>query len=244
MSAEAIAHAFKYPTNHAAMTLVLLAMADTVNDQNDNLFWMSHSGIAAKTGLTRVTVLRACERLLAEGRIVLVEKRLGETNTYRYQLDTPVNATQEVYTVDAPPLYKDDTQTQVSNSSKLKLGERDEIWDALCLVCGIDDKALTKTARGELNAAVKELRDVGATAGGIESASVRWKRRYAEITLTPSALKKHWASLQPPVDKVVTELYPSSVPVEQFIGAKILTPQEIEFNQERIRELQDKFHDR
>lgn len=245
MSAEALAHAFKHPTRHAPMTLVWLALADVANDQNDNLLWMSNQALQNKTGLEERTVRRALQKLVEDGCLEVVEQRPGLTTKYRFLFGTPANEGRGTPPFDdspTPPLV-DTPITQVSNSSKPKR-EPDLIWDALCEVCDIGVGDLTKSARGELNAAVKQLREVDASESEILLRAKAYRKRYPGAALTPTALAKHWPSLGPPVDKVVTELYPGSALVEQFVGAKILTPEEIEFNQERIRELQDRFHDR
>lgn len=75
------------------------------------------------------------------------------------------------------------------------LRPRDEIFDAIVEVCGIDAKQLTPAGRGPINKAVKELREVGATAGQITLRARNYRQQYRDANLTPIALAKHWASL-------------------------------------------------
>jgi hypothetical protein len=70
---------------------------------------------------------------------------------------------------------------------------RDELFEAVADACGIDwANDLTKSARGSLVKAVKDLRAVGADPQEVRHRAGRWK--YA-ATLTPSALAKHWPQL-------------------------------------------------
>lgn len=70
----------------------------------------------------------------------------------------------------------------------------DLIFEAVAEVCGVTVADLTKSARGELNAACKQLRDVEATPNQIKVRAVRYRREYPGASLTPSALAKHWAA--------------------------------------------------
>lgn len=73
--------------------------------------------------------------------------------------------------------------------------ERDEIFDAVVQVCQLEAASLTKASRGEVNAVVKQLREVDATPSQIKARAVKYRQRYPSSTLTPSALAKHWAGL-------------------------------------------------
>lgn len=73
--------------------------------------------------------------------------------------------------------------------------ERDELFDAVTAECGIDAKTLTDSGRSPLNRALKELRSVDATPGQVQVRAQRFRTRYRDVSLTPSALAKHWGSL-------------------------------------------------
>jgi len=62
-------------------------------------------------------------------------------------------------------------------------------------VCGIDGSTLTKTGRGQVNAALKELREIGATPADIEGKAKAYRKTWPDVSLTPTALVKHWGSL-------------------------------------------------
>lgn len=72
---------------------------------------------------------------------------------------------------------------------------RDPIFDALVDACGLDPGELTKSARGALNAAVKQLRDVDATPDEIATRGRRYRKQWPDATLTPTALAKNYAQL-------------------------------------------------
>jgi len=71
----------------------------------------------------------------------------------------------------------------------------DPIWDALLTACGIDASSLTSPQRGATNKAAAELRGVHATPEDIRARAHAYRRTFPNAALTPSALVKHWASL-------------------------------------------------
>jgi hypothetical protein len=73
--------------------------------------------------------------------------------------------------------------------------ERDELFEAVAEVCGITVAELTKTSRGPMNNAVGQLRSVSATPGQVKVRANRYRQRYPDTSLTPSALVKHWPAL-------------------------------------------------
>ena len=71
---------------------------------------------------------------------------------------------------------------------------KDELFETVAQVCGINITNLTRTSRGQLNKAVKELREVGATEHDITAKAKAYRTQYPNATLTPIALIKHWSS--------------------------------------------------
>lgn len=71
----------------------------------------------------------------------------------------------------------------------------DPLWDALVEALG--HQPATKTERGAWNAARKQLADIDATPDDIHARAAIFRQRYRLATLTPSALVKHWGSLDP-----------------------------------------------
>lgn len=72
---------------------------------------------------------------------------------------------------------------------------RDEVFEAVAESCGLALDGLTKSARGQLNRAANELREVGAEPTEIRQRAAVYAERYRGATLTPTALAKHWPSL-------------------------------------------------
>jgi biotin operon repressor len=71
---------------------------------------------------------------------------------------------------------------------------KDNLFETVAQVCGISITNLTRTSRGQLNKAVKELREVGATEHDITAKAKAYRTQYPNATLTPTALIKHWSS--------------------------------------------------
>lgn len=78
---------------------------------------------------------------------------------------------------------------------KKKSREPDLLFEAVARACNIDIAQLTGTSRGQLNKAVKELKDIGATPNHVGDKARAYRRQYENATLTPMALVKHWPSL-------------------------------------------------
>ena len=72
--------------------------------------------------------------------------------------------------------------------------KKDQTFETLAEVCGITLTGLTRSARGQLNKAAKELREVNATPDLIRAKAKAYKAQYPNATLTPTALVKHWSS--------------------------------------------------
>lgn len=71
----------------------------------------------------------------------------------------------------------------------------DELWDALIDALNLDPAEITKTRRGRLNAALRDLREVGATPEELRLRAKRYRRIHPEWEFTETALAAHWASL-------------------------------------------------
>ena len=75
-------------------------------------------------------------------------------------------------------------------------------FETLAQVCSIDITQLTKSARGELNAALKQIRDALPDLADLELAIViedrgkAYRRAMPDVIVTPSALAKHWSALE------------------------------------------------
>jgi len=72
-----------------------------------------------------------------------------------------------------------------------------ECFEAILEVCGWDSKAMTASARGRANKALKELKDAdsGLTPDKIRHAAAEWRRMHPKILVSPQVLTCHWPSL-------------------------------------------------
>jgi len=87
VSSEALGHAWRYSPHKNATFLALIAIADIVNDQNDNQFWMSHKRLADKTRLGISSIKTALIELEKTGWLFRVSEVFGETVRYRFIFD-------------------------------------------------------------------------------------------------------------------------------------------------------------
>lgn len=80
--------------------------------------------------------------------------------------------------------------------------ERDLSFEKLAEVCGVDITALTPTARGALNSALKEIRTAAPDLSDdelalvIEAKAATYRKVMEGALLTPTALAKHWPNLE------------------------------------------------
>lgn len=110
-----------------------------------------------------------------------------------------------------PPLVE--TSNEVSTRrqpEKRKLQRRrDALFDALAEACQLAPEDLTPSARGALNRALKDLRAVGATPDEIHRRAGQYRQMWPAVTLTPTALARHWAECTPragPLDQRQAEI--------------------------------------
>lgn len=73
--------------------------------------------------------------------------------------------------------------------------KRDELFEALAEVEHTDITALTRSARGKLNDATKQLREIGATPEDVRGRAAAYRRQHPTWDLTAPALVKHWPNL-------------------------------------------------
>jgi hypothetical protein len=77
-----------------------------------------------------------------------------------------------------------------------KESERDMIFEALCAATGTEIASLTKSGRGAINGALRDIRAASpqVTAEEIQSRARAYARKFPSAALTAPALAKHWAS--------------------------------------------------
>lgn len=91
VSAEATGWVLRHSPHRGATLLVHLAVADSVNDQYGNRFWMAKGNLAAKVRMNRKTAIGAVAELVDGGFLEVLSARHGEVVEYRFLFpDAPV----------------------------------------------------------------------------------------------------------------------------------------------------------
>ena len=197
--------------------MVLLAIADHADDTGDNA-WPSVSTLARKVSITTRQVQRLLRELEDDGLLITSRQQGGTSRTaidrrpnlYQIVMQPPdVSVTPGMTPMSPPPRRMRhpspdaDVALTIIEPSRNHPGRpkpakaKDPIFDAVVQVCGISTSSLTKSSRGNINKAVKELKEVGASAIAIKGAALEFKKRYDKAQLTPSALVKHYPNLVP-----------------------------------------------
>jgi biotin operon repressor len=176
--------------------------------------YKSYANWSTEIGISEHQVRRAMDRLLERG-VVSVSNPSGRTNHYAINYDHPLldgADSPDTYAADLPddvarapddaaglPAYKEVTETRQENTFAATPKEqssrpKDQLFETVAEACRIELTNLTRSSRGQLNKAVKELREVGATEDDVTAKAKAYRTQYPNATLTPTALVKHWSS--------------------------------------------------
>jgi len=188
--------------------MLLLAIADHADDEGNNA-WPSKARLSQKVGVEPNRIRQLLRELEIDGWLVTNKQRGGTLNTPSdrrpnlYSIntqrglpqDSPRGLVQEPSRglVQEPLIIQGTSGT--SFAGKKKKRRPDTIFDAIVSVCLIDPASLTASARGSVNKAVKELRDVEATAETITRVAAAYRKKWPDLSLSPAALAKHYPSL-------------------------------------------------
>lgn len=212
---------------------VLLGLANYAHDGEDEgvfVTWVAVKRLAEELHLGERTVRRAIEALEEQGLLERARRRRqdGTWSTYRYALPVARMAAgaptgQDGRWVEPPAEHESDQppaevaaqEPQAPTTLEpqtLAARPRDELFEAVAEACDIDWHDLTKSARGQLNRAVRELRAVDATPAEVHRRAAEYLRRWA-VDLTPTALAKHWPRLGTPAPVTIprSAMHPADV---------------------------------
>ena len=179
-------------------------------DNDDLTAYPGRGTLAKRMGCHRTSVDRAVEELIELGAIskqqrVADGKYQSSLYTIRRVAPSRTHATTPVAPVRLPPSHPCDIELEPKNiepknslaaSPQQKPAKKDELFEAVAEACGHNLRSLTRSARGQLNSATKELREVGATVQQVGGKAAAFRKQYPGMTLTPTALTKHWAALE------------------------------------------------
>ena len=204
-----------------AKKMLLLAIADHADDDGDNA-WPSKARLARKVNVTTEYVRRMLRELESEGWISTQQQRGGtlatapdrRPNLYRINLTREQEADREQQEGRGQPQVVPREQPQLaprgqpqvaltipstsntsSGTTERRARKPDLIFEAIADECGIDATKITASARGALNRAVKELRQVDADPESIRAAAIAYRQRFPSAPLTPASIAKHYPSL-------------------------------------------------
>lgn len=126
--------------------------------------------------------------------ILLYGERLPEGFRNRLETLSKQNPTLPYPERKEPSCESGDSRTKGNGASKPKKPrKRDEIWDAVIQSCGLEGEKPTESARGAWNRAVSQLKKVDATPDEIHARAKAYRRKWPNISLTPSALARNWS---------------------------------------------------
>jgi hypothetical protein len=183
-----------------------------VEHQGRRWVFKTHENWSKEIGITPHQVRRAMDRLEAIGLVMSCTPR-GRTKHYAINYEHAMLDGAESPDTNAAelpddganlpddgaelPAYKDLHETKDEKNLAAAPREaptKDDLFETVAQVCGISLDGITRTARGQLNKAVKELREVQATPEQIHHKAKAYRTQYPNATLTPTALTKHWSS--------------------------------------------------
>jgi len=98
---------------------------------------------------------------------------------------------------------KTDTETEKAYAPAARKRPRDELWDTFAEEERREPK--TKSERGQWNEGLGQLRKIGATSEQLRRAIRAYHRQWPEMTLTPTALAKHWSQFETPREQTPEE---------------------------------------
>lgn len=194
MSIEVMSWVWKHSKATGTAKFVLLAIADNAWDDGSNA-WPSITTISKKTGLSERTVQRCVQNLFDIDELRIFD-RPGHSNLYQVNMSE-----QPVETKKSRAIAK---IASIERTEKTK----DEIWDTVMLVCGVDPKTINSQERGRHNKAVKALKESGATVEQIIVRSRLYKQKFPNVAFTPIAFASHWSELDPEISQPNTQQVP------------------------------------
>lgn len=232
MSIEVLNWAWRQRVPSASAKLVLLALADHAN--GEGYCWPSMKRVADMAGISPRQVSNHITKLAELGLVVKADRRrhAGQYRGWSYVVG-PTSGSEL-------PVVEDTggSELPVTGGSQLPVGTtsenhqntpsprsartRDELFEKVVEVCGHELEGLTRSERGRINRAVKEIREAGGTPALVDHAVRAWRARYPDASLTPTALSSHWSTLAHGVPRRTSR--PSLEPVAEPADPSSWTP--------------------
>lgn len=188
---------------------VLVALADHAGE--DGVCWPGTARLGEKTGIANSTIREHLNRLEKIGCLTRTRRRRGDgtLGTYEYTLQAPAPGSSagdhRQIPAEPPPdsgattaeIWRAEPSSEPSVEPSPLLParserSRNELWDALEVELG---PATTPTECSLRGKAVKELKAADASPDDIHARCVEYRRRWPNVSLTQTALLKHWSAL-------------------------------------------------
>lgn len=197
--------ALRLPIGDPVAKLVLVVIADHTGSEHHEAY-PSQQLIADIVMVSRQTVNAKVQWLEEQGYLTIEHRssRGGRTsNLYTLPLaksEIPTPAKSKNGPAKSSPDLTGTVTTEPHSETSSPRGaanEQDLIFEAVATVCFGSFTGLTKDERGRVNAAVKQLKEVGATFDEIARFEPRYRKAYPGMALSPQALTTHWTELKP-----------------------------------------------
>lgn len=166
-------------------------------------------------------VEKGMDELQARGLVVWLEDRwvVPKWEERQYESDTSAKRTRDYRerhsdggcdVTTTPVVTSPDTETDTEAEEPLAPAgraltvarPRDPIWDALIAAWGLDGRELTRIERDRINAAAKQLRDIGADPDEIPARKQMFQIQWPTITATMHAVVGRWAECRPDLSRL------------------------------------------
>ena len=182
--------------------LVLLKLADNANDEG--LAWPTQKRLATECELGERTIREHIEALRALGLIEVVraEDQRGRPAQYRFLISGENGLKPRRLAAKSAGVSGGNGRSLIgrrtvkeperANALSSRPRREDPLWELLTAELG---EPQTRSERGRRNKALKELRDVGATADEVRLRIAAYRRRWPEIELTATGLAANWSLL-------------------------------------------------
>lgn len=218
--------------------LVHLILASHANEQGT--CWPSVETIGRQAGIKPRRTQQILARMEEDG-VVTRSSRPGHSSVFRVGYEAGVQPASGGDAMECTPTPALGCTQNLLGESVTEPGVKerrerksDPLFEALATACEIDWQAgMTKTQRGRLNQAVKELHEVDARPEDIRRRARRYRLRYPQVVLTPQGLIGNWGLL----GEAAHAVSPRAEQEAEWERVAQSSPEEVEESRRRVLEI-------
>lgn len=190
---------------------VYLALCELASDNGTERFTASKALIAFRAGMSVRTVQRVLPDLQRAGVVSIEHNALGRGTVSAYTLlHTPSHNVSTRRQNDQTPRQPDALRLADKVKERKELKEpiapakppraRNPLLDALVALDGSDPAQVTSSGYGAAGKALKEIKEVcpSVTLAEIQRRGANYRMHMPDMTISPSALARHWAKCEHP----------------------------------------------